>query len=231
MSDTGSTAVRVDDDDERRGIWGRIELIAAILLGLAGILTAYAAFQGALADGDSLDKYTESAKLTADANGYFSDGRAQMNQDANLFGQYITLLLDEKEDVAEVLRERLFSAELEAATQEWEGLPDEETPPTPLDLESYVVPDIGYEDSCLSEEDECYATKFAESEIAFAEAQKANDLGDKFELASVFLAVALFLAGIASLFKKRNIQLALLIGAVILIVPGIYSIFEGKEWV
>jgi hypothetical protein len=36
----------------------------------------------------------------------------------------------------------------------------------------------------------------------------------------VCLALALFLAGIASLFKKRQIQLALLIGAIVLIVPG-----------
>lgn len=231
MTDTGANSVD-RDGDEPRGIWGRIELIAAILLGIAGILTAYAAFQGALADGDSLDKYTESAKLTADANGYFSDGRAQMNQDANLFGQYITLIVDEKEEVAGVLRERLFSPELEAATQEWEALPDEETPPTPLDLESYVVPDIGTNEGCIVDvQEECYSSKFDEAEIAFAEAQKATDIGDKYELASVFLAVALFLAGIASLFKQRSIQLAMLVGSVILILPGLYSIGQGKGWV
>jgi len=223
---------RVDlDDDEPRGIWARIELFAAILLGLAGILTAYAAFQGALADGDALDKYTESAKATADANGYFSDGRAQQNQDANLFGQYITLTVGGQEETAEILRERLFSSELEAATQEWLELPEEETPPTPLDLESYVVPDIGLEDGCVTEEEECYASKFAESEVAFAEAQKANEDGDRFELASVFLAVALFLAGIASLFRQRPIQMAMLIGSVVLILPGLYAIGQGKGWV
>jgi len=228
------TDTRVDlDDEEPRGIWGRIELFAAILLGLAGILTAYAAFQGALADGDSLDKYTESAKATADANGYFSDGRAQQNQDANLFGQYITLVLSGQEDTATILRERLFSAELEAATQEWETMdPDApETPLTPIGLASYVVPDIGTEEGCLEVQPECYSSKFDESEAAFTEAQKANDDGDKFELAAVFLAVALFAAGIASLFRDRKIQMAMLIGSVVLIIPGLYAIGQGKGWI
>ena len=132
-----------------------------------------------------------------------------------------------QEETAEILRERLFSAELELATQEWLELPDEETPATPLDLESYIVPDI----DCSEEQVECYSTKFDESEVAFAEAQKANDDGDKFELASVFLAVALFLAGIASLFKQRNIQAAMLVGSVVLILPGLYAIGQGKGWI
>jgi hypothetical protein len=240
MSDT--TVVIVDDDDEERGIWGRLELIAAIILGVAGILTAYAAFQGALADGDSLDKYTESAKLTSDANSYFSDGRGQQNLDASTFGQYMTLLVTGQEDAAVVLRQRLFSPELESATAEWEVLDIDaaDAPPTPLALESYIVPDIGIseEAGCLPDEtlgeDEvpaCYYSEVAGADAAFAEAQKANEDGDKFELASVFLAIALFLAGIATLFKDRPVKLGMLAGSVILILPGLYAIADGKGWV
>ena len=239
MSDT--TVVVVEDDDAERGIWGRLELIAAIILGLAGILTAYAAFQGALADGDSLDKYTESSRATADANGYFSDGRSQQNSDASTFGEYITLILTGQEETAVVLRERLFSPELEAATAEWETLDLEspDTPPTPLGLASYIVPDIGDPElGCLpvigedgqEEPGECYQSRFADAETAFADAQKANEDGDKFELASVFLAIALFFAGIATLFKDRPVKLGMLVGSVVLILPGLWAIADGKGW-
>lgn len=46
----------------------------------------------------------------------------------------------------------------------------------------------------------------------------------------MFLAVALFFAGIASLFKVRSVQIALLIAATALIIPGMYSIAQGKGW-
>ncbi len=61
----------------------------------------------------------------------------------------------------------------------------------------------------------------------FAAAQEVDDAGDKFELAAVFLAVALFFAGIASLFKVHRVRVALLIGAGLLIVPGVIAIVQG----
>ena len=54
-----------------------------------------------------------------------------------------------------------------------------------------------------------------------------DDAGDKFELAAVFLAVALFFAGIASLFKVHRVRVALLIGSALLIIPGIIAIVQG----
>jgi len=217
---TETTVVEHDNgDDKRRGFWGRLELIAAMLLGFAGILTAYSAFQGALEDGNSLDKYTLSAKLTSDANGYYSDGKQQFGQDLALFTQFQILVETGDEGTAQVLRDNLFSPALAAAYEPWFALGDA-SPPTPLDMEEYVLDDY-IEGDALTEQ----------SEAAFAEAQKANEDGDKFELASVFLAVALFLAGIASLLKQRTIQAAMLAGSVLLIVPGIYAIADGKGWI
>ena len=49
------------DDEVRRG---RVELLAAVLLGLAGALTAFSAYKAALTDGDALAGYTMSSKST-----------------------------------------------------------------------------------------------------------------------------------------------------------------------
>jgi hypothetical protein len=222
MSDT--TVVVVDDhddDDDERGIWGRLELIAAIILGVAGILTAYAAFQGALEDGDSLDKYTESATLTADANGYYSDGKAQESQDLSVWTQWAILNSTGQEELAEAIKNNLFSEQLVTAHEEWLTIPDETSPPTPLDMDQYQESIPAYLDG---------DTTTAEAEQAFADAQKANEDGDKFELASVFLAIALFFAGIATLFKDRPVKLGMLAGSVILILPGLWAIADGKGW-
>ena len=204
-----------EDTSEER----RIELVAASILGVAGILTAFAAYNAALTDGDALKGYTASARTTADANGYFNEAFATYTSDQSLFLEYQVLVEQGDTATALVIRDRLFSPELEAATAAWieipVGSPDE--PPTPLQTAEYVIP----------AQDEAIAlTEQAADE--FTEAQAFDDAGDKFELAAVFLAVSLFLAGIGSLFKSRTLQIAILAMAVVVMVPGVIAIIQGK---
>ena len=198
----------------------RIELVAAIILGVAGILTAFAAYNAALTDGDALKGYTASARTTADANGYFNEAFATYTSDQSLFLEYQVLVEQGDTATALVIRDRLFSPELEAATAAWieipVGSPDE--PPTPLQAEEYTI----------AAQDEAIAlTEQAADE--FTEAQAFDDAGDKFELAAVFLAVSLFLAGIGSLFRARSLQIAILAMAVVVMVPGVIAIIQGKS--
>lgn len=197
----------------------RIELVAAIILGVAGILTAFAAYNAALTDGDALKGYTASARTTADANGYFNEAFATYTSDQSLFLEYQVLVEQGDTATALVIRDRLFSPELEAATAAWieipVGSPDE--PPTPLQTEEYEIP---------AQTEAIALTEQAADE--FSEAQAFDDAGDKFELAAVFLAVSLFLAGIGSLFKARKVQIAILAMAVVVMVPGVIAIIQGK---
>ena len=197
----------------------RIELVAAIILGVAGILTAFAAYNAALTDGDALKGYTASARTTADANGYFNEAFATYTSDQSLFLEYQVLVEQGDTATALVIRDRLFSPELEAATAAWieipVGSPDE--PPTPLQTEEYEIP---------AQTEAIALTEQAADE--FSEAQAFDDAGDKFELAAVFLAVSLFLAGIGSLFKSRTLQIAILAMAVVVMVPGVIAIIQGK---
>ncbi len=197
----------------------RIELVAAIILGVAGILTAFAAYNAALTDGDALKGYTASARTTADANGYFNEAFATYTSDQSLFLEYQVLVEQGDTATALVIRDRLFSPELEAATAAWieipVGSPDE--PPTPLQTEEYEIP---------AQTEAIALTEQAADE--FTEAQAFDDAGDKFELAAVFLAVSLFLAGIGSLFKSRTLQIAILAMAVVVMVPGVIAIIQGK---
>lgn len=194
-----------------------VEICAAILLGIAGVLTAYAAFNSALSDGDALKGYTQSSRTTADANGFYNDYAATYNADQSLFLQYQLLVERGETDLAQSVRGALFSAELETATQAWEEPGNEAA--TPLDTDAYVV-------QAFTDGEELTA----QAETEFNDAFAADEQGDKFELASVFLAVALFFAGIASLFKVRPVQIVLLIAATGLIVPGIIAIAQGKGW-
>ena len=206
---------------EEKGDRGLLELIAAILLGLAGLLTGYSAYYGSLADGDSLEGYTSSQRTTADANALYGDYAQTYTGDQQLFLQYKIKLDEGNQEIADDIRQNLFSEALEKATVAWETQPDDENArATPLDRDEYVV------QSFLD-----YQTTSELAEQQFADAKNINELGDNYGLAQVFLAIALFAAGIAALFKIRMLSISLLIGSALLIVPGIWAIAKGKGWI
>lgn len=199
----------------------RIELIAALLLGVAGILTAYAAYNGALAGGDALKGYTQSSRTTADANGFYNDYSQTYSADQQLFLQYQLLVQKGDEETADVVKSIMFSDALTVATDAWLEIPQDDPngPATPLDMDEYKIEAL----------DEAQAlTQQADDE--FVEAQKIDDQGDNFDLAAVYLAVALFFAGIAALFKVRKLQIAMLIASGLIILPGLHAIAKGKGW-
>jgi len=196
-----------------------LEMIAALLLGVAGILTAYAAYNGALAGGDALKGYTQSSRTNSDANGYYNDYASIYNGDQALFTQYQLLVEAGNQDTADVLKDNLFRPELAAATDAWLEIPEGEGPLTPLDTDAYTVEQLDTADALA-----------AQAQIEFEEAALIDDQGDNFDLASVYLAVALFFAGIATLFKVRNIQIAMLVFAILMVGPGLWFIAKGKGW-
>lgn len=217
MSDTAH-AETSDSETKERTNW--IEVTAAILLGLSGILTAYAAYNGALAGGDALKGYTASSRLTNDANSLYSDYAQQYASDQATFLQYQILVEQGQQDIADVVKDNIFSPELEVATDAWLAIPAGEGPINPLGMDEYVV-------QALVD----YEATFDEAEATFDEAQKIDDQGDKFDLAAVYLAVSLFFAGIAALFKVRSVQIALLAASALLVLPGLWAIGQGKGWV
>jgi len=197
-----------------------IELMAAILLGVAGVLTAYAAFNGALAGGDALKGYTASSRTTADANGEYSDYSQTFSSDQAVFLQYQILVEQGLDDTAAVVKSDIMSVELEVATDAWLALPEGEGPINPLATDEYVIASFDNANALFEQADQ-----------EFADAQRIDDQGDKFDLASVFLAVSLFFAGIAALFKVRRIRIAMLGASGLLIVPGLLAIGQGKGWI
>ncbi|MEO6124224.1 MAG: hypothetical protein ABIR32_10985 [Ilumatobacteraceae bacterium] len=218
MSDmtTQDAAVTVESADGR----GKIELIAAILLGLAGLLTAYAAYYGGLAGGDAVKGYAEATISRNEANSFYADYGTKVAQDTNVFLQYQILVEKGDDDAANVVRDRLFSPELETAYVVWNELSGDADVPTPMDTDAYVVEEFG-----------SYQQQFDLSTQQFNDAAATDDLGDNMDLASIFLAVSLFFAGIAALFKINKLSYSLLVGSAVLISPGCWAIAKGKGWI
>jgi hypothetical protein len=202
---------------EKREGYDRVELFAAIMLGIAGALTAFSAYKAALTDGDALKGYTESAKSTSDANSSYDDYSQTYYADQQLFRDYLVTSTQDPE-LAAGLRELFFDDNLEAATTEWESLPTDEQPDTALEVEAY-------QETSFDEYNEYTAL----AEEQFAEAAKADSAGDKFEQASVFLAISLFLAGVASLFKIQGVRYAALTLSALAVIPGVIAMLDGQN--
>src|SRR3954452_7011087 len=87
---------------------GRLELLAAILLGLAAVATAWAAFQGSQYDGQMLTSFTDANLNLSDSNQAYSAGDQVYFNDQTLFLEYERALNNDDPDYAAYVRDSLM---------------------------------------------------------------------------------------------------------------------------
>lgn len=185
---------------------GRLGILAAVLLGIAATLTAISAYNAALKDGEALEGYSTSNAALAESNYWYAQGNQTFAGDQALFVQYAVATRSDAE-LSTYLYEDIMRPELQSAVDWWIATDDADTPFDEADDNPYAIAEF------VNAEDEA-----ARSEQAFEEAKTADEVGDEFELASVLLALTLFFAGIATLFRRRPVSVALLgIGLVTLV--------------
>lgn len=188
----------------------RFELYAAIVLGIAALATAWAAFQSGKLGGDEIQAFTESNQALADANFFYAQGQSQVDADGQLFLQYAIAANSGDAQLAEYIRGSLMSAELQEAVAWWEADPDAVTPFDESESNPYAVAAYDSADELQQQ---------AEDKLTLA--QELGARGDQFDLASVFLAVALFFGGISIVFDRKPVVLGLIGVAVVLLVFGL----------
>jgi Tfp pilus assembly protein PilE len=201
-----TAAIAPGHDDPRHQ---RLELAAAIVLGMAALVAAWTAYQAALTDGDAAQGYAESNAKLSDANFFYARGNQQSAQDNQL---WLTLLEAEQEgntELAEFIETGVMSENLQEAVALWREPNESVTPFDDIEGNPYRVEDFETADGLQQE-----------SEDAFATGSEADEKGDTYELAGVLLAVALFIAGIATLFKRSVLSWALLAFAAAALVGG-----------
>lgn len=201
MSSTGTapeSEVRTD----------RLQIIAAIILGLAATLTALALFNSSLRDGESLRDYTASTRELSDANFFWSQANEVYAGDFALFLEFAKAVNSDELELGDYIFE-LMRPELQDAVLWWI---DEEAALDPFDVDAgspYVNEDI-----------EAAQAIEAEAAALFDAAADANRRGDQFSLATVFFALTLFFGGIATLFRSRPVTVGLLAGSLVTLVIG-----------
>lgn len=187
----------------------RNQLIAALILGAAAILTAFSAYNAALLDGEALQGYTESTRSLNDANAFYAQGNQTSASDQAIFVEYATATQQGNAELADYLK-TLMRPELLEAVDWWESTDEAVTPFDELEGNPYIVEDY----ASAAELEETAGTQFDDGSAA-------DEKGDKFELASVAFALTLFFGGVATLFGRRAVTLALLAGGAATLVAGI----------
>ncbi|WP_370250619.1 hypothetical protein [Nocardioides sp.] len=201
-------AARVADPDGNES--GVLQLIAAILLGLAATMTAVSAYQAALTDGEALQGYTLSNAAGSEANALRSQAEQVFAADQSIYLQYAIAATEGNFDLTEYFQTELMRPELADAVAWFSDQGDDVLSPF-VDVEGnpYVVA-----------EDQLAIDKQAEADRYYAEASEADDQGDKFELSTVLLALTLFFGGIATLFRRRSVEVGLLSVATLTLAAG-----------
>ncbi len=198
----------------------RIELAAALVLGLAAVLTAYASYRGSLVGDEVLKNYSDSSVAVADAFDSFSLGDQAAMTENDMYLQYGLAITAGNVDGADFLLSQM-TPELITVIDEWEANPDLQTPfddanPYVADLES----SIWYADA---------EERMDQAASMRAAAEVADGRTDVYDRAQVFFAVTLFVAGFTALLRRSPIQWVTLTLAGLMLVLGLVDLIDAES--
>ncbi|MBK8048310.1 MAG: hypothetical protein IPK16_15015 [Anaerolineales bacterium] len=195
-----------------------VEFLAAVVLSLATVATAWAGYQAAMWGGEQTRHTT--AATTANMQAALQTNIAQQrgNLQATLFVQWATAMSEENTELADFLYAR-FPKELRVATDAWIATKPRENPDapgTPFEMKEFSLPETARA---------AEFSKQAEDESALADA--ANDTSDHYILLTVIFASVLFFGGISGKFQSKFIDLAMLVmaGTVFLVALGVLATY------
>ncbi|MBF0671830.1 MAG: hypothetical protein IR160_04510 [Salinibacterium sp.] len=204
-------------------LFGNMELIIVVLLGLVSTFTAYASFQAALYDSQMAGAYTKGQTASTEAESLYLEANQQYVQDVQLWATLTQLSIDsESSDAAlaesaqskfDTMYFQSVSEELDAAIT-WaseENDADPELYTSPFDHEPYVETLF----SPYQEAAELAATTIAKGD-------EANSLSDRLTLNTVLMAISLFLLGVGAVVKSRRSQIILTV-----IATGVFVVAAG----
>ena len=198
------------------------EVIIAILLGIVSIATAYASFQSSLYGGQQAQAYTVGTNLSTEAESMYLEANQQYVQDSQLWQTLTELRLDIANPdpaIAEAAQIKYDTIYFQSVSEDFDGAIQRADAENEANPDFYVDPsnDEDYQNSLFS----AYGDTKTDAEKKIAEGDEANTLGDRLTLATVIMAVSLFLLGIAAVVTAFRVKLIMGGVAVVIFVVAI----------
>ena len=199
----------------------RFELYEAILLAVAAVLIAWAAFQSTKWSGIQADNYSRASAARTESSLAATQAGQLMVIDVDMFTAWVAAIsADERAGVvvpspaesyvpvpgteAGFLYQR-FRAEMVKAMEAWlaaSPLTDADAPGTPFEMPEYRV-----REAERSLELEAQAETFA------AEARRANEIGDGYVLMTILFTIVLVFVGVATKMRTLRARVFLFVSA------------------
>lgn len=202
--DVGPAGVGVD----RRRL--DLEVVAAVVLSVVTIVTAWSAFQSTKWGGIMSIHFSEAAVARTTATQATETVDVKQAIDAGLYVQYVAAVAAGEADVADDL-EALFRDEFRPAFEAWSAtdpVNDPTAPRTPFEMDEYRLAEQDVIDQATATADE-----------RGAQARRARHIADNYVMLTVLSASVLFFAGVSTKFTSERVQRSLLgVAAVLLVV-------------
>ena len=210
----------MSDDETQTVRLRRIEITTAILLSVAGLMSAWASYQAALWGGIQANHYAAAnGKVTEASRLSIIDGQ-KVGTDMLLFTAWLEAAADN--DISRMtFFERRFSPELHAEFDPWRAArPADLRQARPDPSAPQALPHPAYKEGLM-------ARRLQKAAIAeFKEGDTANSVGDRFVAATVVLSTVLFLGGISPLLSHTRVRIAMLVLAGLLGIGASVFIFS-----
>ena len=197
----------------------RMEILIAVLLGIAAIVTAWCSFQASQL-GDVVQKsFSEGIRAADAASQAYNSAITNDIRDQTLFLEFAKAAQADDEETALYVLETLMPPELAAAVEWWSAQPDDSGFDSPFVEENPEWSNALYEEAAALDET---------SQAFFDAADEADNDADGFDLLTVILALALFFLGVAGLSRQRKVMIGLsAIGIVVILFSIVRSITLG----
>jgi hypothetical protein len=167
----------------------RLEVAATVLLAVAAVATAWAAYQSAVWHGEQAKGQSASIAARVESTREANVANRQAQIDVALFTQWVDAYARDETELADFYRRR-FREEFQPAFRAWVATRPRLNPDAPLS--PFAMPQ--YKLAATAKADDLEAQAAAASKVVGSYIQRA----DNYSLAVVLFAVSLFFAGIST---------------------------------
>jgi hypothetical protein len=185
----------------------RLELVSTVLLALAAVATAWAAYQARQWTGEQSGGYSRATTARLSENRESALANRQVQIDVATFSSWLDAHAQHDTELADFYRQR-FRAEFQPAFDAWlatDPFTNPKAPETPFTLPQYKI-------AAQAQADALEKTAAAASQ----DAKDANQHADNAMLAVVLFSISLFFAGIsAKLHSSRAREVILGLGCAV----------------
>jgi hypothetical protein len=198
-----------DTPKERSAAERRIDTIAAVLLALAAVATAWSSYQASRWTGEQAKTFAAASAARVESTRASSLANTQTQIDVSVFTQWVDAALRDETELA-TFYERRFRDEFKPAFRAWlrKGpFDDPSAPPSPFAMPEYRL-------AATQEANELSATAEASAEEARIYIQRATN----YVLGVVLFATSLFFAGISTKLNSTTLRGVILgVGCVVFV--------------